>query len=313
MATPVIYIAELQDEDSLFSLGEICERCGVPADIVVEMVEYGIVRPAAAIAARPLVLLTCHPGGARDQELLRDPGTLRLRRARAAAEGAESTRHRAPAADHRSGHGRHRHRGARAGAVAGRRRDVQRPAGQPERGQRRRGGGRVSRRLARRPGCAGGRLGDRLRQGCRRDGDTPGGVARLRHHEGDQARGSRDHAGRSADRRGPDLGGHRFRSVDDRGTERGAGRKDSADQQQPAAQGHAGRPGAHALAAARADRGHRHGRAVALPRSLLLQQPARSATADAVRRRSRWTASRASSRTYAPRTTSRRTARPAGR
>ncbi|MBK9469078.1 MAG: molecular chaperone [Gammaproteobacteria bacterium] len=45
MATPVIYIAELQDEDSLFSLGEICERCGVPADIVVEMVEYGIVRP----------------------------------------------------------------------------------------------------------------------------------------------------------------------------------------------------------------------------------------------------------------------------
>ena len=45
MATPVIYIAELQDEDSLFSLGEICERCGVHADIVVEMVEYGIVRP----------------------------------------------------------------------------------------------------------------------------------------------------------------------------------------------------------------------------------------------------------------------------
>ena len=45
MATPVIYIAELQDEDSLFSLGEICERCGVPADIVVEMVEYGIVTP----------------------------------------------------------------------------------------------------------------------------------------------------------------------------------------------------------------------------------------------------------------------------
>ena len=42
MATPVIYIAELQDEDSLFSLGEICERCGVPADIVVEMVEYGL-------------------------------------------------------------------------------------------------------------------------------------------------------------------------------------------------------------------------------------------------------------------------------
>ncbi len=45
MATPVIYFAELQDDGSLFSLGEICERCGVPADIVVEMVEYGIVTP----------------------------------------------------------------------------------------------------------------------------------------------------------------------------------------------------------------------------------------------------------------------------
>ena len=58
MATPVIYIAELQDEDSLFSLGEICERCGVPADIVVEMVEYGIVRPVTNPADNDAALLT---------------------------------------------------------------------------------------------------------------------------------------------------------------------------------------------------------------------------------------------------------------
>jgi len=45
MTTPVIYIADLQGDAALFSLGEICERCGVQADIVIEMVEYGIVRP----------------------------------------------------------------------------------------------------------------------------------------------------------------------------------------------------------------------------------------------------------------------------
>ena len=45
MTTPVIYIADPQGDAALFSLGEICERCGVHADIVVEMVEYGIVRP----------------------------------------------------------------------------------------------------------------------------------------------------------------------------------------------------------------------------------------------------------------------------
>ena len=47
MTTPVIYIADPQGDAALFSLGEICERCGVHADIVVEMVEYGIVTPAA--------------------------------------------------------------------------------------------------------------------------------------------------------------------------------------------------------------------------------------------------------------------------
>ena len=37
MTTPVIYIADPQGDAALFSLGEICERCGVHADIVVEM------------------------------------------------------------------------------------------------------------------------------------------------------------------------------------------------------------------------------------------------------------------------------------
>ncbi len=50
MSTPVIHIAESGHDVSLFSLGEICERCGVHADIVVEMVEYGIVTPAGVRA-----------------------------------------------------------------------------------------------------------------------------------------------------------------------------------------------------------------------------------------------------------------------
>lgn len=45
MSTPVIHIAEPGRNDALFSLGDICERCGVHADIVVAMVEYGIVTP----------------------------------------------------------------------------------------------------------------------------------------------------------------------------------------------------------------------------------------------------------------------------
>ncbi len=33
------------DSDSVFTLNEICERCGVHAELVTEMIEYGIVTP----------------------------------------------------------------------------------------------------------------------------------------------------------------------------------------------------------------------------------------------------------------------------
>ncbi len=33
------------ESDSLFSLSEICERCGLHAEIITEMVAYGIVTP----------------------------------------------------------------------------------------------------------------------------------------------------------------------------------------------------------------------------------------------------------------------------
>lgn len=33
---------------TLYTLGEICQRCGVHAEIVIEMVEYGIVTPEAS-------------------------------------------------------------------------------------------------------------------------------------------------------------------------------------------------------------------------------------------------------------------------
>ena len=40
---------ELSGEtDTLFSLSELCERCGVHAEFIVEMIEYGIVAPVTA-------------------------------------------------------------------------------------------------------------------------------------------------------------------------------------------------------------------------------------------------------------------------
>lgn len=43
MSTSSIYLAHL--EGSLFTLDEICERCRLHAEIIIEMVEYGIVTP----------------------------------------------------------------------------------------------------------------------------------------------------------------------------------------------------------------------------------------------------------------------------
>jgi chaperone modulatory protein CbpM len=48
MSTPVIYIADIDSSRTLFTLSEVCERCGVRAEIIVEMVEHGIVEPIVA-------------------------------------------------------------------------------------------------------------------------------------------------------------------------------------------------------------------------------------------------------------------------
>lgn len=39
-------IIDSQYGSTLFTLSEVCERCGVHAEIIVEMVEYGVVEPA---------------------------------------------------------------------------------------------------------------------------------------------------------------------------------------------------------------------------------------------------------------------------
>jgi hypothetical protein len=40
-----IVVIESQHEHALFTLKEVCERCGTHLDIIVEMIEYGIVEP----------------------------------------------------------------------------------------------------------------------------------------------------------------------------------------------------------------------------------------------------------------------------
>jgi len=54
MSTPDFFIVEIEHSNSLFTLSEVCERCGAPAEIIIEMVEYGIISPIAApISAQP--------------------------------------------------------------------------------------------------------------------------------------------------------------------------------------------------------------------------------------------------------------------
>ncbi len=44
-----IVVIESQHEHVLFTLEEVCERCGSHVDIIVEMIEYGIVEPVESI------------------------------------------------------------------------------------------------------------------------------------------------------------------------------------------------------------------------------------------------------------------------
>ena len=45
MRAPIVYFANAQNDTSLFTLGDLCERSGIHAEIVVEMIEFGIVAP----------------------------------------------------------------------------------------------------------------------------------------------------------------------------------------------------------------------------------------------------------------------------
>ncbi len=43
MSTSIIYSAD--ESHSLFTLSEVCRRCGIHAEIIIEMVEFGVVTP----------------------------------------------------------------------------------------------------------------------------------------------------------------------------------------------------------------------------------------------------------------------------
>lgn len=40
-----IFIGELVDESERVTLRQLCELCGVPAEYVIELVEYGVIEP----------------------------------------------------------------------------------------------------------------------------------------------------------------------------------------------------------------------------------------------------------------------------
>jgi chaperone modulatory protein CbpM len=42
----IIDASDSQTTSTLYSLSEVCTRCGVHAELIVEMVEYGVVKPA---------------------------------------------------------------------------------------------------------------------------------------------------------------------------------------------------------------------------------------------------------------------------
>lgn len=49
MSKSEIVVIESQHEHVLFTLEEVCERCDIHVDIIVEMIEYGIVEPVEPV------------------------------------------------------------------------------------------------------------------------------------------------------------------------------------------------------------------------------------------------------------------------
>ena len=45
MSKSEIVVIESEHEPMLFTLEEVCERCGAHTDIIIAMVEYGIIEP----------------------------------------------------------------------------------------------------------------------------------------------------------------------------------------------------------------------------------------------------------------------------
>ena len=41
----------LIDDDKLFTLADLCRSCGVPAEVINDMIEYGIIEPSGDTAA----------------------------------------------------------------------------------------------------------------------------------------------------------------------------------------------------------------------------------------------------------------------
>ena len=47
-----LIIAALVDDDQLFTLADLCRACDVHAEIITDMIEYGIIEPRGEVAAR---------------------------------------------------------------------------------------------------------------------------------------------------------------------------------------------------------------------------------------------------------------------
>jgi len=46
-----IMTGTLIDDDKLFTLADLCRSCGVPAEVINDMIEYGIIEPSGDTAA----------------------------------------------------------------------------------------------------------------------------------------------------------------------------------------------------------------------------------------------------------------------
>lgn len=72
MAKRVVQAIEGQHGATLFTLSEICRCCGVHAELILEMVEYGVLEPVLGADRRWLFAFDALPRLQRAQRLRRD-------------------------------------------------------------------------------------------------------------------------------------------------------------------------------------------------------------------------------------------------